>query len=118
MFKKILQKVIGKMNGEAIGAILMDKEGILVEKVVQDAALDIETVAMEYSVVLKDIFKAADMIKAGEVSEVLIKTRQFSAIMRILDPTYFIALFVKPAGSVGRGRFILRTASVDLRKEL
>lgn len=118
MFKDILKTISEKMNGGAIGAILMDKEGIAVEKISDGGALDVETAAMEYSVVLKDIFKAAEMIKAGDVSEVLVKTQQFSAVMRILDPTYFVALFLKPSASVGRGRFVLRTAAVELKKQL
>ncbi len=118
MFKEILRKIIGKMNGEAIGTILMDKEGITVDKIVEDDSLDIETAGMEYSVVLKDIFKAAEMMKAGEVNEVLIRTGRFAAIMRVLDETYFVALFLKSSGSVGRGRYVLRTVSPELKKEL
>jgi predicted regulator of Ras-like GTPase activity (Roadblock/LC7/MglB family) len=118
MFKEILRKIIGKMNGEALGTILMDKEGIAVDKIVEDDSLDIETAGMEYSVVLKDIFKAADMMKAGDVSEVLIRTGRFAAILRILDETYFVALFLRSSGSVGRGRYVLRTVSPELKKEL
>lgn len=118
MFKEILQKVVGRMDGAAIGAILMDKDGIAVEKIVEVDGFDIETAAMEYSVVLKDIFKATAEMNAGELNEVLVKTQRFAALLRILDATYFVALFLEPAGSVGKGRYVLRTASADLKKEL
>jgi predicted regulator of Ras-like GTPase activity (Roadblock/LC7/MglB family) len=118
MFKPLLNKLIEKMDGQAIGAILMDKEGISVEKVESGEGLDVETAAMGYSVVLKDIFKAADMIKAGSVSEVFIRSAGYSALMRILDENYFVALFLKPEGNLGKGRFALRTVSTEIRKEL
>jgi predicted regulator of Ras-like GTPase activity (Roadblock/LC7/MglB family) len=118
MFKPLLIKMVEKMDGQAIGAILMDKEGISVEKVESGDALDVETAAMGYSVVLKDIFKAAEMIKAGSVSEVFIRSAGYSALMRVLDETYFVALFLKPEGNLGRGRFALRTVSTEIKKEL
>jgi predicted regulator of Ras-like GTPase activity (Roadblock/LC7/MglB family) len=118
MFNEILQKVVGRMDGAAIGAILMDKDGIPVETIVELDGFDVETTAMEYSVVLKDIFKAAAETNAGEVYEVLVKTQRFAALLRILDATYFVALFLEPVGSVGKGRYVLRTAAADLKKEL
>ena len=118
-FKEILSNIVQEMKGEALGSILMDKEGISVEKVETDGkGTDIETIAMGYSVVLKDIFKAAEMIKAGEVSEVFIKSASHSVIMRVLNENYFIALFLKPSGNMGKGRFLLRTASAEIKKEI
>ena len=118
MFREIIQTIIDKMNGEALGAVLMDKEGITVDKIAVDSKMDVETIAMEYSVVLKDIFKAAEMIQAGDVQEVFIRTGRFSTILRLLDTTYFIALFIKPGSNFGRGRFVLRAIAPELKKEL
>ena len=118
MFREKIQSIIDKMNGEALGAVLMDKEGIAVDKIAVQEGMDVETIAMEYSVVLKDIFKAAEMIQAGDVQEVFIRTGQFATILRLLDANYFIALFIKPQSNFGRGRFVLRTAAPELKKEL
>jgi len=118
MFNEILTKITQRMEGQALGAILMDKEGISVEKHGTGGGFDVETTAMEYSVILKDVFKAAEMINAGEVSEMIVRNQQFSILLRVLDKTYFVALFVKPGGSVGKGRFVLRWASTELKKEM
>ncbi len=118
MFKELLDKLVESMDGQAVGAVLMDREGICVDKMEADKALDVEAAAMGYSVVLKDIFKAAEMIGAGSVSEILVKAAGHSMLMRILDENYFVALFLKPDGNMGKGRFVMRTLSTEFKKHL
>ena len=65
MFREVLQEVVEKTDG-GIAAILMGYDGIPVEQYVEgDAVLDVETIGMEYSVILKMIKNAAEMLDIG-----------------------------------------------------
>lgn len=120
MFRELLRDVVERTEGSVAG-LLMGFDGIPVDAYVRDAGqdnIDVETVGMEYSVVLRDIKKASDMLEAGPTSEVAIRAERFTTIIRVLNHEYFVALTLRPEGNFGKGRFMLRTASPKLLREL
>ena len=121
MFKEALQGMIDRLDEDVIGSVIMDTEGIALEKVglvTDDPTLDSETLGMEYTVILKSVKKTASMVDAGTVNEVLVRNEKFTTLLRIVNEDYFVALFLKPGGNVGKGRFLLRAAAANLIKEL
>ena len=67
MFKGLLEQVVRSTEG-GIAALVMGYDGIPVDHYIRDdAPVDVETIGMEFSVILKDIQKAADMLEAGDV---------------------------------------------------
>jgi predicted regulator of Ras-like GTPase activity (Roadblock/LC7/MglB family) len=120
MFREILQEVVENTDGGVAG-LLMGFDGIPVEQFVKadaNADVDVETVGMEFSVILKSIRQAADLLDAGTAREVAIKAERMTTVIRMLNDEYFVAITLKPSGNLGKARFMLRTRSQKLLSDL
>lgn len=118
MFRDVLRDVVDRTEGGLAG-LLMGFDGIPVDQYVKgEDALDVETVGMEYSVILKDIRRAAEMLEAGVAQEVSIQADRLTTIIRLLNDEYFVALTMVPGGNFGKGRFLLRTSASKLLSNL
>jgi predicted regulator of Ras-like GTPase activity (Roadblock/LC7/MglB family) len=114
MFKEILQDLVDRTDGGVAG-LLMATDGIAIDQYSRgDGPFDIESVGMEYSVVLKGIQRAAEMLDTGTTNEVSVKTERLTTIVRMLSDEYFVALAVKPGGNVGKARYLLRATAPKL----
>ncbi len=116
MFKEALQKVVDAVDG-GLAALLMGFDGIAVDQVTADG-FDIETLGMEFSVVLNDVRKAVLALDAGQTDEVAFRAEKVTVVVRMLNDEYFMALALKPEGNLGKGRYMLRLAAPTLLKEL
>ena len=67
MFEDVLREVVDGTEGGVAG-LLMGFDGIAVESYVRDDSVDmpVDVVGQEYSVILKEIRKAAEMLDVGE----------------------------------------------------
>ncbi len=120
MFREVLKEVVDNTDGSVAG-LLMGFDGILVDQYVReesDAAFDVENVGMEYSVVLKGIRTAAEMLEAGTAREVAIRAERLTTVIRLLNEEYFVAVTLNPTGNLGKARFLLRTRSPKLLADL
>jgi predicted regulator of Ras-like GTPase activity (Roadblock/LC7/MglB family) len=118
MFKDVLRDVVERTEG-GIAGLLMGFDGIPVENYVKNgASVDVESVGMEYSVILTQIIKAAKMLEAGEAREVSIQAENLTTVIRLLSPEYFVALTLSPQGNFGKARFLLRTLTPKLLEDL
>jgi predicted regulator of Ras-like GTPase activity (Roadblock/LC7/MglB family) len=120
MFREVLQDVVDRTEGGVAG-LLMGFDGIPVETYVsakEAPEIDVATVGMEYSVILKDIRKAAEMLDAGGPHEISIRAEKVTTVIRLLNEDYFVALTLRPDGNFGKARFLLRTAGSKLVREL
>ena len=118
MFKEALQGVVDGTDG-GIAGLLMDFEGIPLESYAKDdAAIDIETVGAEVSVVVKGIQRATEMLDAGVTSEVSFKSDKMITLIRVINEGYFVALTLKPDANLGKGRYLLRLLAPKLAEEL
>ena len=119
MFREALQLMVDGTEG-GIAAILMGYDGIPLEQyIVGDSELNVETVGMEFSVVLSQIRKAAEMLEAGTAREVTIQAEHMTTVIRLLNDEYFVAIALKPTGNSGKARYLLRTNAgklVELRR--
>lgn len=120
MFREVLQDVVDRTEGGVAG-LLMGFDGIPVDHYVRDAAgapVDVETVGMEFSVILKDIRKAAELLEAGHAQEISVRAEKMTTVMRVVNDEYFVAITLQPHGNFGKARFLLRTAGSKLVSEL
>ncbi len=114
MFKETLREVVEGTEG-GIAGVLMDYEGFAVEHWSRDnAEIDIQTVGMELSVVLKDVRRATEQLDAGSMREFTFHTEKLTGIVRTLTGEYVVALALAPTGNQGKGRFLLRVAAPRL----
>jgi predicted regulator of Ras-like GTPase activity (Roadblock/LC7/MglB family) len=118
MFKELLQEVVDGTEG-GIAALIMDYDGIPLDNYVRDdRTLDVETVGMEFSVVLKNIKNAAEMLDVGGASEVAVRAERMTTLLRCLSDEYFVAVALAPEANVGKARFLLRTRAGKLLEAL
>jgi predicted regulator of Ras-like GTPase activity (Roadblock/LC7/MglB family) len=118
MFKEILQDLVDRTDGGVAG-LLMASDGIAIDQYSKgDGPFDIEAVGMEYSVVLKGVQRASEMLDTGETNEVSFQTERLTTVVRMLTDEYFVALAVAPGGNVGKARFLLRTSAAKLLENL
>jgi predicted regulator of Ras-like GTPase activity (Roadblock/LC7/MglB family) len=118
MFKEILQDLVERTEGGVAG-LLMASDGIAIDQYSKgDGPFDIESVGMEYSVVLKGIQRAAEMLDTGAATEISVKTERLTTVVRMLSDEYFVALTVAPGGNVGKARFLLRASVPKLIENL
>jgi len=118
MFEEALQKVVEGTPGGLAG-LLMDFEGIpLATYAREEAALDMEAIGAEVSVIVKSIQRATEMLEAGETREVSMKSDKMVTIIRVLNETYFLALSMQPDGNFGKGRYLLRVTAPQIVSEL
>lgn len=118
MFKDLLQEVVENTNG-AIAGVLMGYDGITVDSYVgSDVGLNVETIGMEYSVVLNQIKQAAEMLDIGAAREVAVQAETLTTVIRLLNDEYFVALAMLPTGNIGKARYLLRTNAEKILETL
>lgn len=120
MFQEVLKDVVDRTEG-CLAGLVMGFDGITVAFYVNPDAsvpLEVETIGMEYSVILKEIRRAAEMLDAGQAREVAIQAERLITVIRLINEEYFVALAMKPEGNYGKARFLLRTSASKLAADL
>jgi predicted regulator of Ras-like GTPase activity (Roadblock/LC7/MglB family) len=118
MFLENLKRVVAETEG-AVAGLLMGFDGITVEQyTVPQGGVDIQTVGMEFSFILTQVRKAAEILEVGAVQEVAIRTAALTMLIRVVTPEYFVALAIRPDGNFGKGRYLLRLVAPKLQAEV
>jgi predicted regulator of Ras-like GTPase activity (Roadblock/LC7/MglB family) len=120
MFQTLLKEVVDGVDG-GLATLVMDYEGIAVDTYARPDPpidFDINTICAEYSVVLKSIQRATQMLESGDPAEVTIQAEKVTTLIRMVNDTYFVALTMTPDANIGKARFMLRTRVPTLLKEL
>ena len=118
MFREVLTDVVDRTEG-GLAALVMGMDGIAVDSYVrQDQALEVENVGMEFSVILKDIRKAIELVDAGAAREVTIQGEKMTTVIRLINDDYFVAIALRADGNYGKARYLLRTGAAKLASEL
>jgi predicted regulator of Ras-like GTPase activity (Roadblock/LC7/MglB family) len=118
MFRENLMKIVDNVEGGLAG-LLMGFDGIAIDSYAKNKqTLDIQTVGMEFSYILTQVRKAAEILEVGNVQEIVIRTESVVIIIRVLNQDYFLALALTPGGNYGKGRYLLRLVAPKLQSEL
>jgi predicted regulator of Ras-like GTPase activity (Roadblock/LC7/MglB family) len=118
MFKEPLEAILERTDG-GIGALIMGTDGIAVEKVLRaeghDANLDVA--AAEFTSLVRNAQRTGVDTGLGQLDELVVNLNGVSIIIRLLNREYFLVLALKPDGNLGRGRFEMRKAQLQLARE-
>ena len=118
MFKDILETILERTEG-SLGALIMGLDGIAVERSLketgQEANLDVA--AAEFTSLVRSAQRAGKDTGLGELRELVISLSGAVVLMRLLGRDYFVVLAIGPEGNLGRARFELRKAELQLQKE-
>lgn len=117
MFREHIEHILDNCDGALAGTI-MGFDGIPLETVSVEPDLDVKTVSTEFSFVLAQVRKAAEILEVGGLEEVSIRSARLDFLVRVLNSEFFLALAVAPGGNLGKGRFLMRLAQTELRPKL
>jgi predicted regulator of Ras-like GTPase activity (Roadblock/LC7/MglB family) len=117
MFAEMLQEAVGRVQG-AEAAVLMGFDGILLDLHSENVEADVESMGMEFSVLLAEVRKAAELMSAGTASEMTLRTDKMLAVLRVVNEEYFVAMTLLPEGNIGKARFVLRTMVTTMNEAL
>ena len=118
MFKEMLVAIMERTEG-SLGALIMGTDGIAVEKVLAQAGEDanLDVAAAEFTSLVRTAQRAGGDTGLGKLREIVVCLEQACVVMRLLSREYFVVLALKPDGNLGRGRFELRKAELEMAKD-
>lgn len=117
MFGDKLENAVQSIpGGKAL--ILMGIDGIPVDSYPGEGEPDIETVGMEFSVLLKEVRKAIELLESGEADEFTVRSTEMCTVIRVVSDEYFLALALAADGNLGKARYVLRVLAPDIQSEL
>ena len=118
MFKEMLETIIERTEG-SLGALIMGTDGIAVEKVLAEAGAEanLDVAAAEFTSLVRSAQRAGTDTGLGGLREMVVSLQSAILVMRLLSRDYFVLLAMGPQGNLGRARFELRKAELQLAKE-
>ena len=118
MFKETLETIIERTEG-SLGALIMGIDGIAVERLLKEAGQEanLDVAAAEFTSLVRSAQKAGKDTGLGNLRELVISLDGAVVIMRLLGRDYFVVLAIRPEGNLGRARFELPKAELQLNKE-
>ena len=116
MFLELLESIISKVEG-TLGVVIIGMDGISIEKRLHDASINIESLAAEYTSLLRSSSSTTQGIGLWSLEEFIVITDQRIIVARMITPEYFLLLVLKKDGNLGRARFELKKARYALAKE-
>ena len=121
-FREHLQPMVSGVEG-AIVASVMGFDGISIETVEAANAsakegLDVGTMLIEYSAILNQIRRAAEVLESGLVTEISVNTEEMVTLVRLLNQDYFVVLALSPDSNYGKARYLMRVNAPRIASEL
>lgn len=115
MFKELLETIIERTDG-SLGALIMGTDGIAVEKVLGEAGKEanLDVAAAEFTSLVRGAQRAGSDTGVGNLHELVVSLDGAIVVMRLLSRDYFVLLALAPDGNLGRGRFELRKAELEM----
>lgn len=112
----IFRKVLGQLRKNVVdiqAVILVGPEGV-VDHMVQDPSLDIETIVGEYITLLRIARSASEDSGAGNLVENIVVSERSMMIARSIPPEHYLILLSRSQDQIGRARYELKQAAREI----
>lgn len=118
-FVDSLRTIVRSVDG-AIAASIMGVDGIPVQQYEAEGEndVDIPSLLVEYSALIPQVQRSAQMFAAGGLEELSIKSERLVTIIRPVTSEYYLCLALRSTSSSGKGRYMLRVHAPKLAGEL
>src|SRR6185312_6188690 len=118
MFKQTLENIMERTEGSH-GALIMGIDGIAVERLLKDAGQEanLDVAAAEFTSLVRSAQKAGNDTGLGALRELVVSLDGAILLVRLLGKEYFVVLAISPEGNLGRARFELRKAELQIAGE-
>lgn len=118
LLKTVLSEIIENVDG-ALAAVVVASDGITIDEVASgQGGFDLQLLTVEYASVVKEIQRAVEVVKAGEMEELAVTTGRLYVVVRLLSSELYAILVMERSGNLGKGRYLLRLRSYELLREL
>ena len=110
------RKVLGQLRknvADIQAVILVGPEGV-VDHMVQDPSLDIETIVGEYITLLRIARSASEDSGAGNLVENIVVSERSMMIARSIPPEHYLILLSRSQDQIGRARYELKQAAREI----
>ena len=117
-FTETLSAIAGRIEGCA-AVVILGIDGIAIERHVQDLdpRFDIDVVATEFTSLVSRGMRTASDTELGDLNEIVLATDKLTLLLRPITPEYFLFLALNTGGNIGRARFELRKAQLEMEVE-
>jgi predicted regulator of Ras-like GTPase activity (Roadblock/LC7/MglB family) len=115
-FAKALQMVAMRVPEMKV-VMIIGTDGIPIERLVLQADPNLETIAAEYTTLLRSSLAAASDTGLGDLQELSIVTENMTTLIVGITRDYFLFAVLAPGALLGRARFALRMAGSGLQRE-
>jgi len=118
MFKEVLETIVERTEG-SLGALIMGLDGIAVERTLKEAGQEanLDVAAAEFTSLVRSAQRAGKDTGLGDLRELVISLDSAILLVRLLGREYFVVLAMKPEGNLGRARFEVRKAELQIAGE-
>ena len=124
-FEAILQSIVDDCGGGR-SAALMGLDGIAIAEARASAGSDREdplegdvtSAGVEFGRILGEMRKASDTLGAGKVREAVLSLDRATIVFHSVDEDLILVVALRPDGNLGKARYLIRRALVDIRAEL
>jgi len=114
-FREILEK-LRKNVTDIQAVILVGPDGVL-DHMVHDPALNIETIAGEYATLLRIARSASEDSGSGNLVENIVVSERSIMIARSISPEHYLILLSRSQDQIGRARYELKQAAWEMEKQ-
>ena len=116
--RALLTSMLGQVEG-AYAVMLMGYDCIAIDEVHQgEAGFDVQTMAVEYGTVIREIRRTIEVVGAGSMEELTITTTHSRMIIRVLNDEFFAAFVLAKDGNLGKARYLLRAKALQLMESV
>jgi predicted regulator of Ras-like GTPase activity (Roadblock/LC7/MglB family) len=113
-FRQVLEK-LRKNVADVQALILVGPEGI-VERIVEDATLDLDTIAGEYTTLLRIARSASEDSGAGDLVENVVVSERSIMIARTIASEQYLIVLSRSQDQIGRARYEVKQAAWEIRE--
>jgi predicted regulator of Ras-like GTPase activity (Roadblock/LC7/MglB family) len=113
-FRDILDKLQKKVSN--IQAVILAGPDEVLDSLLVDPALDLDTIASEYATLLRIATRTSDDTGAGNLLEQIIVSDKSVMIARSVSPHEFLILLCRTQDQIGRARYELRHAAWEIQR--
>jgi predicted regulator of Ras-like GTPase activity (Roadblock/LC7/MglB family) len=112
-FRQVLEKL--RKNVTDIQAVIFVGPAGVIEQMVADATLDLETIVGEYTTLLRIARSASDDSGAGDLLENIVVSERSIMIARSIASEHYLILLFRSKDQIGRARYELKQAAREFR---
>ena len=112
IFRRVVEQ-LRKHVTDIQAVIFVGPDGV-VEQMVEDSSLDMETIVGEYITLLHIARSASEDSGAGDLVENIVVSERSIMIARSISPEHYLILLSKSQDQIGRARYELKQAAREI----